>query len=236
MNRASDIDGRERGGVGVSGASWAIVEIMGHKRYVALVSEVVRFGITMLHIEAVVGRDLNVRKVHLHPATSLFGLHPLTEEEARTEVAPPEWETHPQLLVAASKLVADEGYFHDDPIQRVERVAGWALFSGAKSEVPKFVAFFAGPNGKPMAECAATFSETGDEGQVPLVADPDISPAYLSASGGVYVVNSIDDADAIEVLADRFNLDKSEWIAGEDDDDPPDSVDPKDLPPEDEDR
>jgi hypothetical protein len=219
-----------------TGATWAIVEIMGHKRYVALVSEVMRFGITMLHIEAVVGSDLNVRKVHLHPATSLFGLHPLTEEEARAEVAPPEWETRPQLPAAAPRLAVDGDFDDDTPIVRVAGVAGWALFAGAESEVPAFVAFFAGCEGKVMAERVATFSETGNENHVSLVPDPDISPAFLSASGGIHVVNRIDDADAIGALgalAERFNVDESEWV---EDDDPPDSVDPKDLPAEDEDE
>lgn len=67
---------------------WAIVEVMGHRRHVGVISEVVRFGATFLQVDAVVENDLDVRRTHLYPAASLFGVSPISEEQARAEVAP----------------------------------------------------------------------------------------------------------------------------------------------------
>lgn len=70
---------------------WAIVEIMGHRRHVGIVSEVVQYGATMLCVEAVVAQDIEQREPFFYGGSAVFGVKPLTEEQARAAVAPPVW-------------------------------------------------------------------------------------------------------------------------------------------------
>lgn len=67
---------------------WAVVEIMGHRRHVGMISEVQHFGATMLRVDAVVAHDIEVRRPFFYNGSAIFGVSPITEEEAKREVAP----------------------------------------------------------------------------------------------------------------------------------------------------
>lgn len=70
---------------------WAIVEIMGHRRHVGIVREVVQFGVTMLRVDAVVGSNIDERRTYDYGGSAIFAIHRLTEEEAKREITPRNW-------------------------------------------------------------------------------------------------------------------------------------------------
>lgn len=65
---------------------WAIVEIMGFRKHVGIVSEVQRFGVTMMRLEAL-GTD-GAFEEHLYGGASIFSVTPTTEEKARASMVP----------------------------------------------------------------------------------------------------------------------------------------------------
>lgn len=60
--------------------SWAILELMGHRRLAGLVSEEVRFGTTFLRIDIPNGKDFVTQ---YYGGNSIYCLTPTTEETAR---------------------------------------------------------------------------------------------------------------------------------------------------------
>lgn len=112
-------------------AGWAIVEVMGHRRHVGHVSEVTLAGVAMLRVEAVVGNDFDQRQIHLYPGSSLFSLKPISEEEARAEVAPPAWGVRPQLPAKDAEFVeADDEKTLFERLEETARILVERLTTG----------------------------------------------------------------------------------------------------------
>jgi hypothetical protein len=66
----------------LSGDVWAIVELMGHKRYAGRVREVTIAGGAFLRVDVPEGGDFAASTHYFGPA-AIYGLHPTTEEIAR---------------------------------------------------------------------------------------------------------------------------------------------------------
>lgn len=210
----------------MSGAyeGWAIVEVMGHRRHVGLVSEVTQFGATQLRVDAVVGTDITVRRPIFYGGSSIFGVSPITEEEARKEVAPPAWSTR-QLPAAPVTDETDP----DPPDSTSERIrgvqidhhgtlAGWAIVEPTDDVPSALVAFFVGSEGKEIAKRVSTMTVPNGDVEAPIAINPVIVPAFLDERGGLLVANHPNQVLGASVLARRFRAEIDEWtgIPGED--------------------
>ena len=202
---------------------WAVLEVFGYRKHLGLVSEVTQYGATMLRIEALGDTFDGPRTVHFYPGSSVFALKPITEEDARRSF-------EPYRPIAQLPTRAEDADF-DDPskVVRIHGVAGWALKDLSKDEPEIFVAFFAGPDGNPLAQCAGSVSEKDDAGRDrKIVGEPAIFPAFLSREEGLVIADDTN-GDGIATLSERFGVPASEWIESADEDDAPDSVDPSEL-------
>ncbi|MCA9629958.1 MAG: hypothetical protein KC766_19945 [Myxococcales bacterium] len=65
-----------------NGAIWAVVEVMGHRSYAGQVTEVARFGSTMIQV---VVPETTTREgfVKLFASSALYAITPVTEAQAR---------------------------------------------------------------------------------------------------------------------------------------------------------
>jgi hypothetical protein len=86
---------------------WAIVEIMGHRRLAGYVSEVSIAGAAMLRVD-VAGKEpgSEPKATQFYGGASLFCVTPTTEEVARKEANPPEWQ--PYQLPAREEEIDDD--------------------------------------------------------------------------------------------------------------------------------
>jgi hypothetical protein len=75
---------------------------MGHRKHVGLVSDETVAGTTMLRVEAVIGENVAERRPFFYGGSAIFGLRPITEDEAREAVQPPTW-ARPQLQAAPTR-------------------------------------------------------------------------------------------------------------------------------------
>lgn len=85
--------------------TWAIVEMLGHRRILGQLSEVTVAGSTMLRVDTPSDPP---RSVLVAPA-SLYAITPCDEEHVRAQTAP-----RPELSAAYDEFVDDEGDDWDD--------------------------------------------------------------------------------------------------------------------------
>jgi hypothetical protein len=62
---------------------WAIIELMGHRRYAGKVREAAQYGVSMLRIDVPEDDDLSKYSTHFYGGSSLYGVHPTNEATAR---------------------------------------------------------------------------------------------------------------------------------------------------------
>lgn len=88
-----------------SRGGWAVVELMGHRRYVGFVREVQLFGAPMceIHVDAFVGQA-----IHVHGSSAIYGIHPCHKPEKPAE---------PPQLTAGADLDNEDDY--SDGYQRI---------------------------------------------------------------------------------------------------------------------
>jgi len=102
----------------MSGAMWAIVEIMGHRQRAGRLTEVQRFGAAMMQIEIPLGdADADGYRSEYYSGGSIFAFRECTEEQARRFakfIAPPEEQ---RLLPASSE---DAGEVDDAEVSPVD--------------------------------------------------------------------------------------------------------------------
>lgn len=63
--------------------SWCLVEIMGHKKFAALVTEVEHFGKAWLRLDVYRGQEASPDRTMLYNPDSIYAIHPTTEELCR---------------------------------------------------------------------------------------------------------------------------------------------------------
>ncbi len=101
-------------------------------------------------------------------------------------------------------------------VGRIADEAGWAVFSGCEGETPDFIAFFAGPGGKALAE-ALVEAKTPDGEKV--VFDGACGPAVLESAlglpGGLFASNHYDEEIGIKALCVKFAVWSAEDFRGE---------------------
>jgi hypothetical protein len=90
----------------VIGGMWAVVEMLGHRQIIGLLSEETVAGATMLRVDT----PSDPPKAVLVSAASLYAITPCTEEQARARVAPPRAELSP----AFDEFVLDDDYDEEE--------------------------------------------------------------------------------------------------------------------------
>lgn len=68
--------------------SWAVLEVMGHRRLTGLVREVTLAGAGFLRIDVFEGSDCEAKATQYYPPSSVYCLTPTTEEAAREAAKP----------------------------------------------------------------------------------------------------------------------------------------------------
>ena len=102
-------------------------------------------------------------------------------------------------------------------IERVDTHAGWAVHSGSDGEDPKFVAFFAGRDGKRRAQNLTEQKHLVEGEEEPEVFSPSTCPAVLygsiddGADCGLFVANDYREEESIEVLCVMFGFNKEDF-------------------------
>lgn len=71
---------------------WAILEVMGHRRLAGHVSEATIAGAAMLRIDIPGKEHGQIKATQYYSGSSIFSLTPTTEELARKEANPTEWQ------------------------------------------------------------------------------------------------------------------------------------------------
>lgn len=86
---------------------WAVVEFLGHRRLVGLVSETSFAGTTLLRIDVPVGRDLQpTRPPQFYRAEkAIYSITGISEEEALREIAPPADPPDPDRVTEEERLI-----------------------------------------------------------------------------------------------------------------------------------
>lgn len=94
---------------------WAIVEIMGHRRHAGAISEVQRFGASMLRIDVPGHEPGSIYATHYFGGPAIFSIRPCTEARARQEAryeigaAPPALADYRPQTVEADFAEIDDG-------------------------------------------------------------------------------------------------------------------------------
>ena len=89
-----------------AGDEWALVEIMGHRRYYGRVSAVERLGVTMLKIEVPQPEGAGYEVIY-HAPQAIYGMRPMLEKDVRHALFPPQ----PAALTAATPQLDDDGFW-----------------------------------------------------------------------------------------------------------------------------
>jgi hypothetical protein len=90
-----------------AGASWAIVEIMGHRRLAGRISEHLVAGRQLLRVDCPGEKD-GEWATQMYGAQSIFSITPCTEEVARQ--AAKQWRPEPVRLLAPGAVTDDDVY------------------------------------------------------------------------------------------------------------------------------
>jgi len=125
---------------------WAIVELMGHRRLGGQVSQAEQYGTVMLRID--VPRADGSATTHFFGGSSLYGVHPTTEEMARmvaerNDPSPVQrWELQPPVLMPdGAPPVDDDAHADEEYAKRSEYLRchvcdedyAWCTCDGATS-------------------------------------------------------------------------------------------------------
>lgn len=71
-------------------SAWARLELFGHQQIIGRVREVTCYGVLMVEV-AVPARDGYPAQIHHYAGAAIFGVHPLTEAQARSALEPTRW-------------------------------------------------------------------------------------------------------------------------------------------------
>lgn len=96
------------------GWSWAVIEVMGHRRHVGRVREEMRYGVPMVRVDVPIDGDPEAKGwlTHFYPGSALFGETPCTRDAALKANKP--YERPAQLTLPARYADADSD-LGDDP-------------------------------------------------------------------------------------------------------------------------
>jgi hypothetical protein len=143
---------------------WAIVELMGHRRIAGRISEVHRYGVALCQVDE--PRDDGSFRSSLYGGSSLYGIHIVSEHEAREAAKhasprPFSWILDRAALPAAARDDFDDPSNDDDDDDEPAAPPTGTCAACAKPLVDAFVSVLIERDGEPLrelwhADCAET--------------------------------------------------------------------------------